>query len=67
MGWRCFVTLKSQAPPDAGAIELWQGQVAAFERSLAMASLSFSQADIIDRVTGLEPVKYQDAATGFGK
>lgn len=35
---------RKQARPEAGPIELWQGQVAALERSLAMAKLNFSEA-----------------------
>ena len=35
---------RRQAPPEAGPVELWQGQVAALERSLAMARLNFSEA-----------------------
>lgn len=34
---------RRQAPPEAGPVELWQGQVAAFERLLAMARLNFSE------------------------
>ncbi|WP_372921972.1 SNF2-related protein [Roseovarius sp.] len=35
---------RRQARPDAGPIELWQGQVAALERSVSMARLKFSDA-----------------------
>ena len=35
---------RRQSPPDSGPIELWQGQVAALERSLTMARLNFSEA-----------------------
>ncbi|WP_165899313.1 hypothetical protein [Rhodovulum steppense] len=35
---------RRQAPPEAGPVELWQGQVAALERSLSMARLNFSEA-----------------------
>lgn len=35
---------RRQSPPDGGPIELWQGQVAALERSLMMARLNFSEA-----------------------
>lgn len=35
---------RRQSPPEAGPVELWQGQVAALERSLAMGRLNFSEA-----------------------
>jgi ATP-dependent helicase HepA len=35
---------RRQAPPESGPVELWQGQVAALERSLSMARLNFSEA-----------------------
>lgn len=35
---------RTASPPEAGPVELWQGQVAALERSLAMARLNFSEA-----------------------
>lgn len=35
---------RKASPPEAGPVELWQGQVAALERSLAMARLNFSEA-----------------------
>lgn len=35
---------RRQSPPEAGPVELWQGQVAALERSLAMGRLDFSEA-----------------------
>lgn len=35
---------RRQAPPEAGPVELWQGQVAALERSLSMTRLNFSEA-----------------------
>jgi ATP-dependent helicase HepA len=42
---------RRQAPPEAGPVELWQGQVAALERSLSMARLNFSEAtDFLQRL-----------------
>ncbi|WP_156829273.1 DEAD/DEAH box helicase [Amorphus coralli] len=35
---------RRQSPPEAGPVELWQGQVAALERSLEMAHLNYSEA-----------------------
>ncbi|PWE48717.1 hypothetical protein DEM26_16590 [Thioclava sp. NG1] len=35
---------RRRSPPEAGPVELWQGQVAALERSLAMARLNRSEA-----------------------
>ena len=35
---------RRQSPPEGGPVELWQGQVAALERSLAMGRLNFSEA-----------------------
>ncbi len=35
---------RRQSPPEAGPVELWQGQVAALKRSLAMGRLNFSEA-----------------------
>jgi ATP-dependent helicase HepA len=35
---------RRQAPPEAGPIELWQGQVAALDRALATARLNYSEA-----------------------
>ncbi|WP_170446104.1 SNF2-related protein [Ruegeria arenilitoris] len=35
---------RRQSPPDAGPLELWQGQVAALERSLSVARLNYSEA-----------------------
>ncbi len=35
---------RRQSPPEAGPVELWQGQVAALERSLEMARLNYSEA-----------------------
>jgi len=44
---------RRQAPPEAGPIELWQGQVAALERSLSMARLNFSEAtDFLQGLAG---------------
>ena len=36
---------RRQAPPEARPVELWQGQVAALQRSLSMARLNFSEAN----------------------
>ena len=33
------VERRRRSPPDSGRVELWQGQVAALERSLAMSRL----------------------------
>ena len=42
---------RRQAPPEAGPVELWQGQVAALERSRSMARLNFSEAtDFLQRL-----------------
>ena len=38
------VERRKLSPPDAGPVELWQGQVAALERSLKMTQLNFSEA-----------------------
>jgi ATP-dependent helicase HepA len=35
---------RRQSPPEAGPVELWQGQVASSERSLSMARQNFSEA-----------------------
>ena len=35
---------RRQSPPDAGPVELWQGQVAALERSLAVGDLNNTEA-----------------------
>lgn len=43
---------RKQAPPEVGPIELWQGQVAALERSLAMARLNSSEATTFLRQLG---------------
>lgn len=34
---------RRQAPPEAGPVELWQGQVAALDRALAMARQNYSE------------------------
>jgi ATP-dependent helicase HepA len=35
---------RKQSPSEAGPVELWQGQLAALERSLSMARQNFSEA-----------------------
>lgn len=40
---------RRQSPPEAGPVELWQGQVAALERSLSMARLNYSEATMFVR------------------
>lgn len=40
---------REQSPPETGPVELWQGQVSALERTLAMARLNYSEANTFIR------------------
>lgn len=51
---------RRQSPPDTGPVELWQGQVSALERSLAMTRLNYSEATTFIRDIAAGSVLFEE-------